>query len=468
MASRAANGEGTIYRRKDGRYEAAAYFLTTSGARKRVRVYGRTRQEVHDKLIEAKGLARQGIPVHDKNWRVGDYLDYWLGHVVQATRRPATYDQCERMVRLYLKPSLGDLPMSRLSVPVVQEFLNQKLAEGYSIPNVQVMRKVLSSALTCALREELVSRNVARLVVLPTHQPVEIKPWTADEAKQFLTASRTSPLYPAFLLLLLYGLRRGEVLGLSWQDVDFAEGTVHVRQQLQRVDHSLQLGPLKTRAGRRDLPLLHMVRDTLTAHLRSQIRAQLTGDSEWRGDPVESIRLVFVAQNGHPMEPSALRRSFRRICRQNSIRLIRVHDLRHTAATLLKNLKVPARDAQLILGHAKITTTLQIYQHDDMSSRLEALEKVESLFLRTVGGVGMRSRQVSRQVSRQAGSFVAAITSIISGAGEETLTLGLILGKSPSLTIRERATEVNRAVNERRRQWLVGIVAVNLAVNDTS
>jgi hypothetical protein len=90
---RHANGEGTIYRRKDGRYEAAAYFLTASGDRKRIRKVGKTRQEAYEKLAEVKVQAQQGVPVPDKDWKLGEYLDYWLENVVLPNRRPATYEQ---------------------------------------------------------------------------------------------------------------------------------------------------------------------------------------------------------------------------------------------------------------------------------------------------------------------------------------------------------------------------------------
>ena len=128
-------------------------------------------------------------------------------------------------------------------------FLNQRLEEGDSVRKVQIMRTVLSAALTRAVREELIVRNVARLAELPQCERGTIRPWSADEAKQFLAAAKPDPLYPAFVLLLLYGLRRGEVLGLCWSDIDLDAGTLHVRQQLQRIRGELHLGPVKTHAG---------------------------------------------------------------------------------------------------------------------------------------------------------------------------------------------------------------------------
>jgi len=208
------------------------------------------------------------------------------------------------------------------------------------------------------------------LVELPEWQRGDVHPWPADEARQFLSTVRTSSLYPAFLLLLLYGLRRGEVLGLCWQDINVEQDLIHIRQQLQRVGGQLVQGPVKTRAGRRDLPLLDVARETLASHRKQQ----------WArvGEGLDS-GLVFTAQSGNPIEPNNFTRSFWRICKLHDLRFIKLHHLRHTTATLLKNLGVPARDAQLILGHSQISVTQQIYQHDDLGSRREALERVETV-----------------------------------------------------------------------------------------
>ncbi|MFB9676840.1 site-specific integrase [Streptosporangium vulgare] len=126
--------------------------------------------------------------------------------------------------------------LDRLTVAEVQTFLNGKInGEEHSIGTVHVMRNVLSAALTRAMREEIISRNVARLATLPMIDSQRNQPWTADEARAFLRVARFDPLYPAFVLLLLYGLRRGEALGLRWVDVDFDEGHVNIRRQLVRV-----------------------------------------------------------------------------------------------------------------------------------------------------------------------------------------------------------------------------------------
>ena len=371
---RRVNGDGSVYKRQDGYWAGAFYAPTTSGARKRVVVYGKSLQEARDRLLKAMQQARSGIPVPDESWKLGAYLEYWLEHVVKHNRRPATYALYEMNIRLYLIPGLGTRRLNRLSVAAVQMFLNQRLEKGDSVRKVQIMRTVLSAALTRAVREELIPRNVARLVELPQWQRGTIRPWSTDEAKQFLGAARPDPLYAAFVLLILYGLRRGETLGLRWTDIDFEAGTIQIRQQLQRIQGQLIRGPVKTRAGQRDMPLLDLACEALEGRAAQQAAHRADMGSAW-----PDIDLVFTTRTGRPVEPRNLVRSFRRICDNKKIRLIKVHHLRHTVGSLLKDLHVPARDAQTILGHTRISTTLEIYTNTDEPARREALTRLHDL-----------------------------------------------------------------------------------------
>ncbi|WP_327313340.1 tyrosine-type recombinase/integrase [Streptomyces sp. NBC_01235] len=465
MARRNANGEGSIYQRaSDKRWVGSIWVQTTSGKPKRVYAYGRTRAEVHTKLTEAKSKDGRGIPTADKSWRLGDYLDYWLEAVVKPNRRPATYAQCETIVRLYLKPGLGGRTLNTLSVSLIQGYLNQLLADGHSVSKIHVIRKILSAALTRAEREELTTRNPARLVELPAEERKEVKPWTSAEAIEFLNAIRSHRLYPAFLLLLLYGLRKGEVLGLRRQDIDFDSSTIHLRQQLQRIGRQILQGPLKTAKSRRDLPLLEPVADAL-----AKLREQRSGaDSE----------LVFTTTEGRPIDPGNFLRDFQRLCRQHGVRVITVHQIRHTVATLLKSFGVADRDIQLILGHSRIVTTQEIYQHDDADSRRNVLQGLASALLvdrdtKTIqsGSSGSLVEYVDSSGSCQNGcqkpSFVDRMASIISGGAYRIRTDDLFHAMTRRSSVAERATEVDRHYKARRRRWLIGSVAVSAAVKDT-
>jgi integrase len=214
----------------------------------------------------------------------------------------------------------------------------------------------------------------SRLAELPEAKRGTIRPWTAAEARQFLAAAKSDPLYAAFVVLIFYGLRRGEALGLRWDDIDFDSGTIRVRQQLQRIRGQLLLSPLKTRAGQRDLPLLDVVSQALKLQAERQTAYRADMGAAW-----PNTNLVFITRTGRPIEPRNLVRSFRRICDTNKIRIIKVHHLRHTVGSLLKDLGVPARDAQTILGHTRISTTLEIYTSTDEEARRDALIRLNGL-----------------------------------------------------------------------------------------
>src|SRR5215471_12346807 len=371
---RRVNGDGSVYKRQDGYWAGAFYARTTSGASKRVVVYGKTLNEARDKLGKAQQQARAGIPVPDEAWKLGLYLEYWLENFVKRNRRPATYALYEMISRLYLIPGLGNRRLTSLTVPIVQQFLNERLEKGDSVRKVQVMRTVLSAALTRAVREELIMRNVARLAELPEWHRGTVRPWTAAEARGFLSVARPDPLYPAFVLLTLYGLRRGEALGLRWDDIDFDAGRIHIRRQLQRIRGELVLGPVKTYAGRRGLPLLDLARQALQLQAGQQAAYRAVMGSAW-----PESGLVFTTRTGRPIEPRNLVRSFRRLCDHNKVRLIKVHHLRHTVGSLLKDLGVPARDAQTILGHTRISTTLEIYTDTGDPAQRDALSRLHGL-----------------------------------------------------------------------------------------
>jgi integrase len=175
------------------------------------------------------------------------------------------------------------------------------------------------------------------------------------------------------VVLIFYGLRRGEALGLRWEDIDFDSGTVRIHQ-LQRIRGQLLLAPVKTRAGQRGLPLLDVIHQALKQQAERQEAYRADMGRAW-----PDLGLVFTTRTGRPIEPRNLVRSFRRICSDSKIRIIKVHHLRHTVGSLLKDLGVPARDAQTILAHTRISTTLEIYTDTDEQARRDALTRLQDL-----------------------------------------------------------------------------------------
>ncbi|WP_105970400.1 tyrosine-type recombinase/integrase [Streptomyces geranii] len=466
MPRRSTNGEGTVYRRKSGRYVGSAWVLTTSGERKRRYVYGATRAEARANLNELLANHNQGIPSPDAAWRLEDYLDAWLESVVKPTMRPKTYEQYELIVRLHLKPGLGQNYLKNLGVMTVQTFLNQQHENGASVRRVQMIRTVLSSALTRAMREELITRNVARLVVLPKWRRRKVDPWTVEEATRFLAVARGHRLYAAFVLALYYGMRRGEILGLRWQDIDFQRGTFNVEQQLQRVGTELLIGPVKTDTSRRGLPLV----EELVQALRGIERKPSDHD------------LVFTSTVGTPLEPRNFVRLFWRLREQAGLREIVFHYLRHTQATMLEHFGVPVRTAQIILGHSSPSVTQQVYQHGNMELKQKAIESLQDALRPSTTAPTEESEpskdgaDSSRSCQNSCQSLFARIFSMKKHRQVAIYRcffmegqLGLeprtpCLKAQSAISLKDQITEARVFADRRTRSWMVGIVAVNLAV----
>lgn len=374
---RRANGEGTIYKRADGRYEAAAHVTLVDGTRKRLRLTARTREEAQRLLLERLSLEQKNIPTPMENWRLGAYLDYWLESVVAKNARPLTYTTCAQMVRRHLKPMLGAKQLAKLSVRDVQTAIQQMQDDGQGSRTIMKFRANLRAALNNAMREELIFRNVASLAKIPTWERKPITPWTVEEAARFLDEAREHRLHTAFLLLVTYGLREGELLGLRWDDVDFKNGVLNIRQQIQRLDGALRAVPVKTSASQRTLPLVPTVREELLV-VAAQRGLTLDLNRPPEPGPLSVDNLVNISLTGGPIEAQNFLRSFRAVTKRAGVRNITIHHVRHTAATLLGALGVDGKDAQLILGHSNITTTRQIYQHGNVEQQRSAILAVES------------------------------------------------------------------------------------------
>ncbi|MFA0845852.1 tyrosine-type recombinase/integrase [Streptomyces rochei] len=391
MAKRRANGEGTITKRSDGRYHAAAYVYRPDGTRTRKFVYGKTREEVADKLTELQEKTRQGIPAASSTMAFGDYLTYWLATIAPARLKPATLNSYEGLTRLYIRPALGKKRLNRLSPADVRRFLTEfkgaclcclrgadherpeekrgccavgKCCKRLpSARTVQYVHAVLRSALQQAMREELIARNVARIVETPTVTPKEVRPLDGAEARILLKTARAHRLYALWLLLVSTGLRRGEALALTWSDVDLTNRQLRVRRNVQRIRRELLFGTPKTTRSIRTVSVpLHLVR-ALTHHREQQERERKVAGRKWQPAPGQPDGLIFTTQTGRVIDPRSLNRMLTILCRDANVRRVRVHDLRHTCASLLLSRGVDARTIMETLGHSTITMTLDTYAH---------------------------------------------------------------------------------------------------------
>ncbi|MEU8825890.1 tyrosine-type recombinase/integrase [Streptomyces sp. NPDC048636] len=392
MAKRA-NGEGSITQRKDGLYHGRAYVMTTSGIRKRVSAYGKTREEVHAKITELQAQDLKGVPTPDTNMKMAEYLTYWLATVVKPQRRPKTYQGYESVVRVHLTPGLGRKKIRTLRAAEVRVWLRRVATECQCCKNgwdetrdkavccaageccgsylsrrmVQSIHAVLRNALQNAVREELIVRNVAQLVQVPTPSYGTGKGLSVAEARLLLKESQDDRLHALYVVALAMGMRRGELLGLRWDAVDLDRGSLIVERSLQRVDGELTLVMPKTDSSIRTIPLPALVTKALIAHQERQKQERAAAGIRWK-----ETGLVFTSRVGTPIEPDNIRRSWDPLRRRLGLEM-RFHDLRHTCVTLLLDLGVPPHVVRQIAGHSDIGVTMKVYAHASLDEQRKAL-----------------------------------------------------------------------------------------------
>ncbi|MFF3879177.1 tyrosine-type recombinase/integrase [Streptomyces sp. NPDC001978] len=408
MSGKRANGEGSIYPCKNG-FAAYAWVDTPEGKRKRKYVYGKTREEVHEKWIDLHAEAKKG-PVATRHRTLAVFLAYWLEEIVKPNLAPLTYVSYEGSVRLYIKPHLDSKRLDKLTVRDVREWINkltvtcQCCAQGKDAKRrpaqqrccalgecceahpsrrvVQAARDALCAALTHTVSEEEIGKNVASLVKVPKPRRRRIKPWSVAEAGRFLAdcAARDDHLFAAWMLVLCLGLRRGEVLGLTWKSVDFDTGEIYVDHQIQRAGRQILHRETKTEESDDFLPVPALCLKALRMR-----RAQQTGDGKAAGDLWQGTHdLIFTTKYGTPIEPGNLTRMFALRTRRAGLRLIPLRNTRHTCSSLLVALKVHPKVAQRILRHSQIAMTMEVYAEASEEEVRAAIGKLSD----AMGGAG--------------------------------------------------------------------------------
>jgi integrase len=373
--SRRANGEGTITRRKDGLWQAAIYVSHPDGTVRRRYVYNRDRDRLREQLNELAYQAGKGVPVPDGSMTLGEYLDQWLAEVAAKQVRPSTYTGYETNVRLHIKPLIGSKKLAKLTARDVRKMIetlrSKPLSRGTGIMSdraVQYVHATLRTALEQACREELISRNVAKLVQASVQDAGQHEPYSVEESKRLLVQAQRHRLHALWVLLVMLGVRRGEALALRWADADLDAGTVAVLGSLQRVGPQLQRVPTKTRGSLRTIPLPAPCEEALRAHRARQNTDRLAAGARWI-----ATELVFTTRHGTPIEPRTVNRMFRALTDAAGLRPVRLHDLRHGCVSLLLSLGVPPRTVMQIVGHTVMEMTMERYGHVNLDDQREAL-----------------------------------------------------------------------------------------------
>lgn len=340
-----------------------------------------TKREAQRHLIEVLGALQRGDYVEPSKLTVADFLTDWL-ETLQV--RPKTAEGYLHNVAAWIVPALGAYRLAALTPKHVATFYAslrgapRRDGRGtISARTGQYVAVVLRHALGDAVRAGLVPKNVAASVERPKAARPEMKAWSSDEARAFLASVEGDRLRAMWHLLLLRGLRRGEVLGLRWKDVDLeGVGRIAIRQTLITVGYEIVVSEPKTDKGRRVVPLDPGLVSVLRAHRARQAEERLAWGEAWT-----DTGLVFTREDGTPIHPMRLTATFGRLVKRLGLPPIRLHDLRHTCATISIGSGIPTVVVSSWLGHANTSITDNLYRHVSPAMLEEAGAKLSAIIL---------------------------------------------------------------------------------------
>jgi integrase len=332
----------------------------------------RTRTEVASDIRRLLEAHRQGQIITTSGMTVTEWFAIYLEQVAKPKIRPRTYDRYRSDIDRHILPAIGRYRLDKLRPAHLVSLYNVKAAEGLSGASVRHLHAVIRRALNVAIKWQLIAVNPASLVDSPRAAQHEITPLTADEAQRLIKAAKGDRMEARWLVGLALGMRQGEALGLWWDDLDLDAGLLRVRRALQRRrGGGLVFADPKTQRSKRTIPLPAQLADALREHQARQEQERTAAGSLWRGSPC-----VFTTPIGTPVDPRNDFREFKKLLDRGGLPSVRLHDLRHTAASLLLAQNVPARVVMEILGHSQIGLTMNTYSHVAPEVSREAADRM--------------------------------------------------------------------------------------------
>ncbi len=367
MTARRGHNEGTLYERPNGKWQAQVSLA--DGTRKTFTA--NTKREVQVLLNAARSDVTSGRLTTNEKQSVKEYLVWWLT-TIQPSVRYSTHRSYELNVERVSR-HLGKVRLDALRPVQIQEAYSKLLAEGLSPRSVQMTHTVFHTALRHAEKLGLIARNPCDAAIPPKAPRHEGRTLSPEEAQRLFDASENPTLRSLFVVMCTTGVRVGEALGLKWDDVDLDAGTISIRRaiQRQRGDGLVFVEP-KTALSRRTIQLATMARDTLR-DLRN-LQATVADRPHW-----QNTNVVFASETGTPLDPGNVSHRFQVIRERAGLPHLRLHDLRHTAATWLLQQGVHPSVVREILGHSTITLTLGTYSHVAPTMHRDAARSLDAL-----------------------------------------------------------------------------------------
>lgn len=407
MGTKRKAGQGSLRLRKDGRWEGRYVVgYDERGLPKTKNVLAKTKSECQKKLKALIAELRDPTPP-DKckaNMRFGDWLDYWYQNHAKPRLRPNTQLDYEVRIYRHIIPALGDVPLSRLSQADLQQFYNDLkrngrlrradlYGTGLSDRSVRGCHITCRAALDKAVAERLLQTNPAAACKLPSIKRKEMQVLTREEMQRFLIQAKENDYFELFLLDLSTGLRRGELLALQWDDLDFDTGELRIAKQVCRINGRLTVCEPKTKSSIRTLLL-----PTAVVEMLKELKA--ASGSRW----------IFPSPKiaDAPRDPASVRKRLSRILELAGCKRIRFHDLRHTFATTALEYGMDVKTLSTVIGHNSVATTLNIYAHITDEMRTAAAANIDR-------GIAKREPPA---VSAQTPSPMGAVTDFVAVKGQ--------------------------------------------------
>ncbi|MGI9056997.1 MAG: tyrosine-type recombinase/integrase [Ktedonobacteraceae bacterium] len=371
--ARRKHGEGSVFQRKDGRW--VAQVRLENGKLKST--YHKSEKEANVVLRKTLHEQEQGTLSTGPQQLLKVYLEQWLEQVFRpSSHNVGTYNMYRIVIQKHLIPSLGYIRLQKLTPQQVQAFYTQKLNEGLSQKRVKGIHSVLHEALENAVKWNLIGRNVCDLVNSPIPKRHEIQPLTQEQAQRLLKAAHDHKLEALLTVAVTTGMRRGELLGLHWQDINLRTGSLQVKRTVNRIGkYGLVVSEPKTARSRRNIVLPAFVIGVLKQHRERQQEMRKQAGGSWR-----EMDIVFCSMVGGYIEPSNLQGWYKKLLKSAELPDVRFHDLRHSAATILLGMGVHPKVVQELLGHSSISMTMDVYSHVLPSMQQEAMKKLDILF----------------------------------------------------------------------------------------